>query len=31
MAEPNMSKVTSMHFYAWEVGLKTGKYIYFIL
>ncbi|CAK82287.1 unnamed protein product (macronuclear) [Paramecium tetraurelia] len=26
MAEPTMSKVTSMHFYAWEKGLKTGMY-----
>lgn len=26
MAEPTMSKVTSMHFYAWEKGLKTGIY-----
>lgn len=26
MAEPTMSKITSMHFYAWEKGLKTGIY-----
>ena len=25
MADPNYSKMTSMHFYAWEKGLKTGK------
>jgi ribonucleoside-diphosphate reductase alpha chain len=23
---PNMAKLTSMHFYAWEKGLKTGMY-----
>jgi ribonucleoside-diphosphate reductase alpha chain len=23
---PNTSKLTSMHFYAWEKGLKTGMY-----
>ncbi len=23
---PNMGKLTSMHFYAWEKGLKTGMY-----
>lgn len=28
MAEPTSSKVTSMHFYAWEKGLKTGIFIY---
>ncbi|KAM3129332.1 ribonucleotide-diphosphate reductase subunit rnr1 [Paramecium bursaria] len=26
LAEPNMSQMTSMHFYAWERGLKTGMY-----
>ncbi len=26
MEEPNTSKLTSMHFYAWEKGLKTGMY-----
>jgi len=26
MAEPNMAKLTSMHFYAWKNGLKTGMY-----
>ena len=26
MQEPNVSKITSMHFYAWEKGLKTGMY-----
>ncbi|MBI4436037.1 MAG: ribonucleoside-diphosphate reductase subunit alpha [Candidatus Omnitrophica bacterium] len=24
--EPNFSKLTSMHFYAWKKGLKTGMY-----
>ena len=24
--EPNFGKMTSMHFYAWERGLKTGMY-----
>ena len=26
IAEPNSSKLTSMHFYAWSKGLKTGMY-----
>lgn len=26
MQEPNVAKITSMHFYAWEKGLKTGMY-----
>ena len=26
MAEPTYSKVSSMHFYAWKKGLKTGCY-----
>jgi ribonucleoside-diphosphate reductase subunit M1 len=26
MAEPNFSKMTSMHFYGWKNGLKTGQY-----
>jgi ribonucleotide reductase alpha subunit len=26
MAEPNTAKLTSMHFYAWKRGLKTGMY-----
>lgn len=26
MAEPTFSKLTSMHFYAWSKGLKTGMY-----
>jgi ribonucleoside-diphosphate reductase alpha chain len=26
MAEPTFSKMTSMHFYAWKNGLKTGQY-----
>ena len=24
--QPNMGKITAMHFYAWEKGLKTGMY-----
>ena len=24
--EPNYKKLTSMHFYSWEAGLKTGIY-----
>jgi ribonucleoside-diphosphate reductase alpha subunit len=26
IAEPNISKLTSMHFYCWKKGLKTGMY-----
>ena len=26
MAEPSFDKLTSMHFYAWKKGLKTGQY-----
>lgn len=26
LAEPNFSKMTSMHFYGWKNGLKTGQY-----
>ena len=26
IAEPNFAKLTSMHFYAWKKGLKTGMY-----
>jgi ribonucleotide reductase alpha subunit len=26
MEEPVYNKLTSMHFYAWEKGLKTGIY-----
>jgi ribonucleoside-diphosphate reductase alpha chain len=26
MADPNFAKLSSMHFYAWEKGLKTGIY-----
>mmetsp|Transcript_15376 Transcript_15376/g.34455 ORF Transcript_15376/g.34455 Transcript_15376/m.34455 type:complete len:790 (-) Transcript_15376:36-2405(-) len=26
MAEPTTGKLTSMHFYAWKKGLKTGKF-----
>merc|ERR1712047_92794 len=26
VAEPNYGKLTSMHFYAWKQGLKTGMY-----
>jgi len=28
MEEPNYAKMTSMHFYAWEKGLKTGMYYF---
>ena len=26
IAEPNFSKLTSMHFYGWKKGLKCGMY-----
>ena len=26
MQEPNFGKLSSMHFYAWKAGLKTGMY-----
>ena len=26
MAEPTIARLTSMHFYAWRKGLKTGMY-----
>jgi len=26
IAEPNFGKLTSMHFYGWKLGLKTGMY-----
>jgi len=26
MGEPNFSKMSSMHFYGWKKGLKTGQY-----
>merc|ERR1712086_70130 len=26
IADPNTAKLTSMHFYAWKKGLKTGMY-----
>ncbi|XP_042338939.1 ribonucleoside-diphosphate reductase large subunit-like [Plectropomus leopardus] len=26
IAEPNYGKLTSMHFYGWKQGLKTGMY-----
>ena len=26
MADPNYGKLTSMHFYGWKKGLKTGMY-----
>ena len=26
LAEPNYAKMCSVHFYAWEKGLKTGMY-----
>jgi hypothetical protein len=25
-ADPNFGKLTSLHFYAWKKGLKTGMY-----
>lgn len=28
MATPTKAKVTSMHFYAWKKGLKTGAYFF---
>ena len=26
MAKPNFKSITSMHFYSWKSGLKTGQY-----
>lgn len=26
VGEPNVGRLTSMHFYAWKKGLKTGQY-----
>jgi len=26
MEQPNYQKITSMHFYGWKMGLKTGQY-----
>ena len=26
MMDPNFAKLTSMHFYSWKAGLKTGMY-----
>ena len=26
IADPNFAKLTSMHFYGWKAGLKTGCY-----
>ncbi len=26
LSDPNFSKITSMHFYSWKCGLKTGMY-----
>merc|ERR1711951_178034 len=26
IADPNFGKLSSMHFYAWKLGLKTGMY-----
>lgn len=26
LSDPNLSKISSMHFYAWKQGLKTGMY-----
>jgi ribonucleotide reductase alpha subunit len=28
LSDPNFSKVSSMHFYAWKNGLKTGMYYF---
>lgn len=28
MATPTKAKVTSMHFYSWKKGLKTGNYFF---
>ena len=28
IAQPNFAKLSSMHFYGWQVGLKTGKYFF---
>ena len=28
LSEPSYAKVTSMHFYAWKSGLKTGCYYF---
>jgi ribonucleotide reductase alpha subunit len=25
IGDPNLSRLTSMHFYAWKKGLKTGR------
>ena len=30
LAEPNFSKMSSMHFYAWKSGLKTGLFNFFV-
>lgn len=27
ISDPSFSKISSMHFYAWKMGLKTGKEI----
>ena len=26
LSEPEYNKITSMHFYSWKKGLKTGQY-----
>ena len=26
MSDPTFAKMTSMHFYGWKMGLKTGQY-----
>lgn len=31
LSEPTYSKMCSMHFYAWEKGLKTGKILLIII
>jgi ribonucleoside-diphosphate reductase subunit M1 len=27
IADPNFAKLTSLHFYTWKAGLKTGMYV----
>ena len=31
VAEPNYGKLTSMHFYGWKLGLKTGIYLSYVI
>ena len=28
ISDPNYEKMTSMHFYGWKLGLKTGKLLF---